>query len=101
MTKLRDLLKFILLTSIMVLFMASLSYAQKKKSNKSKSSKAPKRQVLDFEEELITGDAKSPDLMPIFNAEDPNFKKLIRLRKHFLPEMRRTSEDVEKSGSGS
>ena len=68
---------------------------------KSKTSgTAPQRQSVNFEEELIEGSSQKPELFYLFQKKNFNYKKLIRLRENFLPEMRRTSEDLQRRGSG-
>ncbi len=55
---------------------------------------------IDFEDELIQGEVKKPELFYLLQKKQFNFKRLIKLREDFLPEMRRTSEDIRRSGSG-
>jgi hypothetical protein len=73
--------------------------AQEKSATKKTG--APKRQALDFEDELIQGDVAQPEIMSILQREDFNFKRLIRLRKDFLPEMRKSAFELQKSGGKS
>ena len=60
--------------------------------------KKPKRTVIDFEEDLIQGDRTNPELFYLLERKQFNYKKLIRLRENFLPEMRRTAEEIKRSG---
>lgn len=62
--------------------------------------KAKKNVVLDFDNELITGANDKPDLFFIFQKKQFKFKKLIKLREDFIPEMKNTLGDVQKIGSG-
>jgi hypothetical protein len=55
---------------------------------------------IDFEDELIEGELKKPELFYLLQKKQFNFKRLIKLREDFLPEMRRSTEDVRRSGSG-
>lgn len=71
-------------------------FAQSEKKTRRKS----KTQVLNFEDDLIKGGAQKPDLFYLLNRKEYNFKKLIRLRENFLPEMRSTAEDIRPAGSG-
>jgi hypothetical protein len=59
-----------------------------------------KNTIIDFEDELIEGEVKKPELMYLMQKKQFNFKRLIKLRKNFLPEMRRTAEDVKAKGRG-
>lgn len=72
-----------------------------KKSPATSSANAAKdkrRQTIDFEDELIQGDVNKPELFYLLQKKQFNFKRLIKLREDFLPEMRRTSEEVQRSG---
>lgn len=59
-----------------------------------------KKTTVDFEDELVEGELKKPELFYLLQKKQFNFKRLIKLRENFLPEMRRTSEDIQRSGSG-
>jgi hypothetical protein len=59
-----------------------------------------KTTTLNFEDELIQGEAKKPELFYLLERKQFNFKKLIKLREDFLPEMRRTSEKLRRGGGG-
>ena len=60
----------------------------------------PKRTTIDFEDELVEGKTKNPELFYLLQKRQFNYKRLIRLRENFLPEMRKTSEDMQRKGSG-
>lgn len=57
-----------------------------------------KTQTVDFEDELIQGELNKPELFYLLQQKQFNFKRLIKLREDFLPEMRRTSEDIKRGG---
>lgn len=65
-----------------------------------KAEKDKRKTSIDFEDELIQGEVKKPELFYLLQKKQFNFKRLIKLRDDFLPEMRRTSEDIRRSGSG-
>ena len=69
-------------------------------SGPSKILKSDKKQSLNFEDELIEGTAQKPDLFYIFQKNNIKFKKLIKLRENFLPEMGRSSEDIQRLRGG-
>lgn len=75
--------------------LVSKSYAQD-----SDSGKKSKQQTLSFEDELIEGESAKPELAYLLQKRNFNYKKLIKLRENFLPEMRRTAEDVQRARSG-
>ena len=49
---------------------------------------------LDFEDELISGDVSSPDLLLILRNKNPDYGRLLKLRDNFLPELRQTRYEV-------
>jgi hypothetical protein len=59
-----------------------------------------KKQSLNFEDELVEGSAQKPEFFYLFQKKNFNYKRLIRLRENFLPEMRRTAEDVQRLRGG-
>ena len=61
---------------------------------------APKKTSINFEDQLIEGQAQKPELFYMLQQQNKNFKRLIQLRENFLPEMRKTSEDVVRKGAG-
>ena len=64
----------------------------------SPSAKNKKNQTVDFEDELIQGEVNKPELLYLLQQKQFNFKRLIKLREDFLPEMRRTSEEIKRGG---
>lgn len=61
-----------------------------------KSGGAKKRTDIDFEDELVEGELKKPELFYLLQKKQFNFKRLIKLREDFLPEMRRDADEVRK-----
>ena len=66
----------------------------------SKPKSGERTQSINFEDELIQGDVKKPDLLYLLQKRDFNFKRLIKLRDNFLPEMNQTAEDVGRGNTG-
>jgi len=62
-------------------------------------SKKEKKTSLNFEDELVEGQTTKPELFYLFQKKNFNYKRLIRLRENFLPEMRKTSEDISRARS--
>lgn len=56
---------------------------------------AKKQNVMNFEEELIEGEKKSPDLQHVLTQKSRNFNKLVRMRENFSKEMTKTGNDVK------
>lgn len=101
-----------MLTTMIILFVSVASFprgefvpsfnsvrAQGNAKNKSPKS-GEKTKSLSFEDELVEGATAKPELFYLFQKKNFNFKRLIKLRENFVPEMRRTSEDVQR-GRGS
>jgi hypothetical protein len=60
-----------------------------------------KKTTVNFEDELIEGQTQKPELFNLLQQRNNNFKRLIKLRENFLPEMRKTSEEVQRTdGNG-
>ncbi len=85
--------------------MVTESYAQNQdafftkaatKTAKPKETKA----TLNFEDELVEGNTQKPELFYLFQKKNFNYKRLIKLRENFLPEMRKTTEDIQRVRSG-
>ena len=69
-------------------------------SGPAKITKGDKKQSLNFEDELIEGTSQKPDLFYIFQKNNIKFKKLVKLRENFLPEMNRSAEDIQRLRGG-
>lgn len=89
------ILKMLILALVFNLYQQEILAQNKPKKIK----KAPKKEVLNFEDELIEGEVKKPELFYLLEKKKFNFKKLIKLRENFLPEMRRTSGVIHRAGS--
>ena len=83
----------------LILFASSFALAQNAVSDEDQI-KAEKKQSLNFEDELIEGTTQKPDLFYIFQKNNFKFKKLIKLRENFLPEMNRNAEDIQRLRGG-
>ena len=58
--------------------------------------KTERKKTLSFEDELVEGATQKPELFYLFQKKNFNYKRLIKLRENFLPEMRKTSEDLQR-----
>ncbi len=84
------------------------AFAQEKSAEKSQEKGAAaaakgggsKKTTINFEDQLIEGQAQKHELFYLLQQRNNNFKRLIRLRENFLPEMRKTSEDVGRPPGG-
>jgi hypothetical protein len=78
---------------LLCIFLSAWSLAQTNQTQ----SKSSKKQSLSFEDELIEGNTKKPELFYLFQKKNFNYKKLIRMRENFLPEMKKTTDDIQRS----
>jgi hypothetical protein len=58
--------------------------------------KKERKATLNFEDELVEGSTQKPELFYLFQKKNFNYKRLIKLRENFLPEMRKTTEDIQR-----
>ena len=79
----------IIITIAIISFLSISSFAQSKGKGKSK------RTTINFEDQLIKGQNQKPDLLYLLQKKQFNYKRLIRLRENFLPEMRETSTEID------
>ena len=66
--------------------------------------KSSKRTTINFEDQLIEGRTQKPELFVLLQNRMNNSRRLFKLRENFLPEMKRTAEDIgraESKGRGS
>ena len=96
----------LLITGALTFILGSLAaqaIAQEEKSEKpaksATSSKDKKQTKIDFEDELVEGELKKPELFYLLQKKQFNFKRLIKLREDFLPEMRRDADEIRRGRS--
>jgi|GEM_PF-661302 len=65
-------------------------------ANSSSAGNMPRKATLNFEDELVEGGTQKPELFYLFQKKNFNYKRLIKLRENFIPEMRKTAEDVQR-----
>lgn len=104
----------IILALLIVAFTCELSYAQEDAPMSSttttttvsgdktttKTVHKERRAQLNFEDELVEGATQKPELFYLFQKKNFNYKRLVKLRENFLPEMRRSAEDVQRVRGG-
>jgi len=61
--------------------------------------KPKKKTAINFDDQLVTGELRKPELFYLLQKKQFNFGRLIKLRENFLPEMRKTAEDVQRGGN--
>ena len=97
--QLRRLILFISIAIATTCSLVTPVFAQDKAAAK-KTSGSKKSTTIDFEDQLVEGAAAKPELFYLMQKRQFNYKRLIRLRDDFVPEMRKTSEDIQRKGSG-
>lgn len=92
-----------ILTTLTLVCFAHVAIAQNQipldKNNIAKN-KTDRKQTLNFEDELVEGSAQKPELFYLFQKKNFNYKRLVKLRENFLPEMRKTTEDIQRLRGG-
>lgn len=68
-------------------------------SNAAAGKKGQKRTTINFEDQLIEGRTQKPELFVLLQNRMNNSRRLFKLRDNFLPEMRKTAEDVGRAES--
>jgi hypothetical protein len=81
--------------SIALSFFFSVAYAEDGASAKPQMSHERKA-TLNFEDELVEGSTQKPDLFYLFQKKNINYDRLIKMRENFIPEARRTTEDLQR-----
>ena len=54
-----------------------------------------KRVVIDFQDELLEGSVSNPSIFHLFHKKQLDYGRLVKFRKNFLPEMRRTAREIK------
>lgn len=94
-----------IMAGLLVCCMAGIAFAQttdqtSTTTTTTTTTKKERKAKLNFEDELIEGSTQKPDLFYLFQKKNFNYKRLIKLRENFLPEMRRTTEDIQRVRGG-
>lgn len=53
----------------------------------------PKKLSIQFDNELVKGENAVPEIETVFTQQQFNFKKMIKLREHFIPEVIKGKEE--------
>ena len=88
-----NILRYVFLFIICSLFF-NLNNVNAKDTKKNKI----KKTEINFEDELIEGEVKKPELLYLLQRKQFNYKKLIKLRKNFIKEMEQTGNSIPREG---
>lgn len=88
----------IMLINVLTFSTSVLSQEDSSKNitNNIKKTVKERKATLNFEDELVEGGTQKPELFYLFQKKNFNYKRLIKLRENFLPEMRKTTEDIQR-----
>lgn len=78
---------------------AAQEQAAEKSATAATTGGVKKKTSIDFEDELIEGELKKPELFYLLQKKQFNFKRLIKLREDFLPEMQRDAYTIKRGRS--
>lgn len=70
---------------VLVLFSSVSGFAQ---------TGAVRTEKIQFDDELVEGEVRKPELFYLLQKKQFNYKRLIKLRENFLPEMKRDAEKI-------
>ncbi len=90
----------VILAMTTIVLPASQSYAQTTKASATTAMPKERKATLSFEDELVEGATTKPELFYLFQKKNFNYKRLIKLRENFLPEMRSNTEDIRRVRGG-
>lgn len=79
--------KWLFTTFFLVIFSFANSFAETPPPKSKKT-------TVNFEDQLIEGQAQKPDLLYLLQKKKFNYKKLIRLRENFMPELRQSADEI-------
>lgn len=87
------------LAAMMVgILVTQLSYAETTLKPKDSNSEM-RTEKIQFDDELVEGELRKPELFYLLQKKQFNYKRLIKLRENFLPEMRRDAEKIPAGGT--
>lgn len=95
---------YVALVMLSVSFVFATSHAQAQGAQDgagtaASGKKSQKRTTINFEDQLIEGRTQKPELFVLLQNRMNNSRRLFKLRENFLPEMRKTAEDVGRAES--
>jgi len=77
----------------------ALGVAKSHAQTEPSAEQGPKRTTINFENQLVEGRAQKPELFVLLQNRMNNSRRLFKLRENFLPEMRRTADDLGRGSS--
>ena len=68
-------------------------------SSQAKATPGKKKTAINFDDQLVSGELRKPELFYLLQKKQFNFGRLIKLRENFLPEMRKTAEEIQRGSN--
>lgn len=87
------------MTLVAAMLMLGVTTAHAQEGAAGAQKKGSKRTTINFEDQLIEGRTQKPELFVLLQNRMNNSRRLFKLRENFLPEMRKTAEDVGRAES--
>lgn len=100
------MLRFVKLLTVVsvIICVATISHGQTSRSTTTTTTTTKtttqRKATVSFGDELVEGGTQKPELFYLFQKKNFNYTRLIKLRENFLPEMRRTAEDIQRVRGG-
>ena len=93
-TAMQKILGSLALVLVLVVLGSASARAQDKKAGGDKGAAAAKVKVYDFSGDTIEGDLIRPEGTTVDARDFAKHSSLIRIRKHFIPEIIKSAEDL-------
>ena len=97
--KIKGVQSIALLVVAMTVTFGASTFANAQEGAAGGQKKGSKRTTINFEDQLIEGRTQKPELFVLLQNRMNNSRRLFKLRENFLPEMRKTAEDVGRAES--
>ncbi len=95
----RSNLASVIIICVVVLLTGSAFAQQSASGSNPPKAQGKKKTAINFDDQLVTGELRKPELFYLLQKKQFNFGRLIKLRENFLPEMRKTAEEIQREGN--
>lgn len=97
---LRVVLQIFIAVMVLLSFREGFAQSERNSVTTVTTTRTERKATLSFEDELVEGGTAKPELFYLFQKKNFNYKRLIKLRENFLPEMRSSTEDIQRVRGG-
>lgn len=84
----------VLVVTLLLIMSGVNGFAQSQGSG-SADDKGLRTEVINFEDELVQGQNVKPELFYLLQQKNFNYNRLIRMRENFIPEAKRSFENLQ------